>query len=153
MIRGFPVVRVRPAFQQEARHLRVMRHAGDAVEHAFPFGRGLVIRLEEACIRARPGVEQRGRRAHKSFRPRTVEPQILREAQVGQGVPSARTSLRRGRVRVERQEAAHHSVVAEQRGGVDVATRDFRVGREDRLGALQGAVPDTRLDESIARVA
>ena len=119
----------------------------------------MVLRIE-AGVRARAGVEQRLRRPHEAVRSCAVEPEISRETEVGQRIPTARASLRRGVPRIEREEPAHGRIVAENRRRMDVAARDLGVRRQDRLGALEcaGSVPAVEwntcgLDEGRQRIA
>src|SRR4029077_15051360 len=48
---------------------------------------------------------------------------------------------------IELKEAAHCGIVAENCCCVDVAACDLGMRGQDRLGALQGAMPDTGLDK------
>ena len=56
---------------------------------------------------------------------------------MGERVPAAGASLRRGVPRIERKEPAHRGIVAEYRRGVDVTECDLGVRRKDCFGALQ----------------
>ena len=114
-----------------------MRDPGGAIECALPFGLGLMAGFVPSGIRARPGVEQHLRCPHETLRPRAVEAQIPREAEVGERVPAAWTRSRRGIGRIALEEPAHGGFVAEDRRRVDVALRDLGVLREERLGALE----------------
>src|SRR5207249_11364200 len=147
VVRSFFIVRVGAPLEQEARELRMMRHAGRAVQRAFPLGLGPMIHLVPPRIRAGPGIEQRPRGPHEARRSGTVEPQVLRETQVGERIPAARAALHRGVPGVELEEPLYGGIVTEDRGRMDVAARDLRVRRQDRLGALEGPVPDGGLDE------
>ena len=142
VIHSLAVVRVRSSLEQQASQLCVVSDSGRTVEGALELRRLMVVRIE-AGVRARSGVEQRLRRPHEAVRPCAVEPEISRETEVGQRIPTAGASLRRGVPRIKREEPAHGRIVAENRRRMDVAARDLGVLRQDRLGALEcaGSVP------------
>ena len=89
------VVGVRAAVDQQARQLRVVGHGGRAVQHALPGAIGLVALLVPAGIGTGAGVEQGRRRADEAFRPRALEPQVSGEAEMGERIPAAWSSLGR----------------------------------------------------------
>jgi hypothetical protein len=53
---------------------------------------------------------------------------------------------------IDLDEPAHGGIVAQDRRCGDVAGRDFGMGREDRLAALQRAVPRRGLNEGRPRI-
>ena len=73
--------------QQQSSQLGVMRDSGCAVEGAFPFGLGLVVRFKPAGVRAGAGVQQRLGRSHEAGGPAAIEPEISREAKVRERSP------------------------------------------------------------------
>jgi hypothetical protein len=93
MIHHLTVIRVGSTLQQQSGHFRVVSNTGSAVQHALPLRFGLVAIFEESAVGAGSGIEQRRGRAHKAVRPRAVETQIFREAEMGQRFPPARASL------------------------------------------------------------
>src|SRR5438552_6114845 len=106
-----------------------------------------MVRLVPPGIRAGPGIEQRLGRPHETRRSGGIESQVLREAQVGERIPAARAGLHGGVPGVELEEPPHGGIVTEDGGRMDVAARDLRVRRQDRIGALEGPVPHGGLDE------
>ena len=76
-----------------------------------PFRLRLVVHLPKPGIRARSSVEQRCRRAHETVRSSTIETEVLREAQVGQGIPSARDRPSCRIPWIEQEEPAHSVVI------------------------------------------
>ena len=141
------VVGIGAALEQQTRQLRVMRHAGRAVEHALPFRRRLMPGFEKSGRGARAGVEQRPGRAQERIRSCRIETQVLREAEMGEGIPSVRSALGRRTRRIISDEMPDAVLVAENRGNVDVRCGDLGMRRQNRSRLVQRTVPDTRLDE------
>jgi hypothetical protein len=145
------VVGVRASLEEQAGQLGVMGDTGRAVE------RGLEFRVRPSGPKPGIGIgariEQRGGGSDERVRARLVQAQIPGEAQMDEGVPTEWARGGGGARRIVGQEAAHRGVVAEHRRGMDVATRDVGMRRENRLRALQGAVPERGLEEGQSRIA
>ena len=114
-----------------------MGHSGRAVQRAFKLGSRLMALLVEPGIDARSGVEERRRRPHKAGRTRAVEPEVFREAEMGECIPTVGASFGRGVGGVHSQEPPHSGVVAQNRRRVNDAGRNARMRRENRLGAIK----------------
>src|SRR5207249_3694876 len=83
-----------------------------------------------------PGVEERRRRPEETVRACRVEAEILRKAEIIQRIPAVGSALSCGVAGMLGEEAAHGGLVAEHRGGVDVAAGNVRVRGEDRRGRV-----------------
>src|SRR5208282_1139059 len=85
------VVRIGAVFEQQAGQLRMTRDASRAVDRALPYGPriGMIDHLDPASVRGGSGLEQGTSRSDEGRRPRLIQPQITREAQIGQGIPIA----------------------------------------------------------------
>src|SRR5439155_9470697 len=70
-------------------------------------------------------------------RTRGVEPEIPRETQVSQCIPTTGTALRRGVAGIDREKPAHCGVIPENRRSIDVVACDFRLCSQDRLGRVE----------------
>ena len=140
VIRGFFVVRIGTALEEQARHTGVLRHARGSVDRALDdLSRRRVDRLVPAGVRIRPSVEDYSRRPDEWVRPRAVETQVAGEAQVSQRIPAKWTALGRSERGVAREEVAHGRLVGDHRCRVDAAPRDLRMTRADRLGPFERA--------------
>ena len=71
--------------------------------------------------------------------------QILRKAEMGQRIPTMRTSGRGRSVWVAGKEATHGSFVGQNCGGKDIGRGYLRVACQDALGVLECAEPVIRL--------
>ena len=145
VIHGFPVVRVGAPLEQQPRQRRVMRNAGGAVQGRLELG---VLSLRpEPGIGIGSGVEQGPGRSQKGIGSRRVEPEVLRETQIGERIAAVGDTLRSDVRRIALEDPAHGRVVAEDRGRVEVAARELRVRDQDLLGAVQGAMPECGLEQ------
>src|SRR6202040_223751 len=90
VIRHLAVVRIRASLEEQARQLLMVSDARRAVQRALELRLWLVIHFKEPGVRARAGVEQRPRGSHEASRSRAIEPEVSREAQMGERVPPAR---------------------------------------------------------------
>ena len=133
----FLVIGIGAALEQQARQLRVVRDAGGAVQRALPLGVRPMIHLVPSGIGARTGVEQRRGGPYEAGRAGAIEPQVARETEVGERVPSAGPSRDRGVSAVKLEQTAHGRVVAQDRRRVDVRARDLGMRGENRLGAVE----------------
>src|SRR5215472_16674941 len=118
-----------------------------AVERAFPLGLRLVVLFEEAGVRIGARIEQSRSRLEKTLGAIWLDPQKFGEAEVRQRVPFARAAFDGGVCRIFRKEPRHRLVIAEQRGGVDIATRDAGMRGQDLPRAVERAVPYRHVDK------
>ena len=151
VIRDLFVVRVRAPPHQQPRQILVVRDSSRAVERALEPWLRLVVRFVKPRIRTGAGIEKRGRRAYKTGGACAIEPKVLRETERGERVPTARAAFRRCVCRIECSELADSGLVAEDSCRVNIAARDLRMRRQDRLSLIQRAVPDACLDEGAMR--
>ena len=146
------VVGIRTALEQQPRQVRVMGHAGSAVQRALPRGRRLVVGVEEARRGARARVEECRRGVNEGRRSRGLEPQVLGEAKAGERIPSTRPALCDGARRIRGDEPPHGRVVTEDCGDVDAGARHVGMGGQDRCRRVERPVPDALVDEMGQRI-
>jgi NAD-dependent dihydropyrimidine dehydrogenase PreA subunit len=115
----------------------MLRDASSAVDRAFPFRLRLVIHLEPACISAGPCVEQCRRGLHKSIRSRPIEPEVPREAQVRQRIPTPRTAFRGGVRAIVCNESPDSGRVAQDGARVNAGGCDVRSSLQHGFGLLE----------------
>src|SRR6187200_1793727 len=123
----------------------MMSDARRTVERALPFGFGLVVLFEEAGVGVGARIQQSRGGLEKTLAACGVESKKLREAEVSKRVPIAGTAFGSGVCRVLGKKARYRLMVAKQGGGVDIAVRDFGMGGEDFLCAIERAVPHRRV--------
>jgi hypothetical protein len=125
MVGDLTVIGIPAAIKQQLGQFRMMSDARRAVERAFPFGLGLVVLFEEACVGVGARIQQGRGGLEKTLGASRLKPQEFGKAEMRQRVPIARTALDGGVCRILGEEPRDRLVVAEQRGGVDVPAGDF----------------------------
>jgi len=149
MVGDLTVIGVRAAFEQHLCQLGMMSDARSAVERALPFGLWRVVLFEEASVGVGARIEQSSGGLEEALAAFGLEPQKPREAEVRQGVPLARTALDGGICQILGEKARDRFVISEQRGGMDVAARDFGMRDKDFMRAIKRAMPYGCLDKFI----
>src|SRR5436305_14355687 len=96
MVGDLTIIGIGSAVEQQLGQLGMVSDAGGAVERTFPFWFGLVIVLIEASVGIGATIEQNCGGLDEALGASRVEPQEFREAEVGQRVPFAWATLRRG---------------------------------------------------------
>ena len=94
-------------------------------------------RFEPARIRIGPSVEQRRRCTDETVGAASIESQISRKAEVGEGIPITRQSLGCREALIARDEAANRRIVPEYCRSDDGSSRNFGAGRQNLLGCLE----------------
>src|SRR6202000_1270921 len=96
----------------------MLRDSCGAVDRRLDDGPGIrmVDHFNPAGVGARARIEQRACSAHESVGARTVEPEISREAKMGERIPTPGPALSGGAGRIARKKSAYSGLVGNHGG-------------------------------------
>src|SRR6266853_43349 len=117
----------------------MMRDACRAVHRALELRLRLMILFKEAGAGAGSRVEQYPRRAHERLRARGIKPEKPRKAQIRERVPPVAAALRRRARGIQLDKSTDRDFVSMNRCGIDVASGDFRVRRQELPRSIEVA--------------
>lgn len=141
MIRGFFVVGVGSAVEQELGEARVLREAGGSVDDGLYdlAWIWLVDRFVPAGVGAGPGVEESSGGVDEGFGAAFIDAEVAGETEVGEGVPIVRATGADGVLWVLGEKFFDGGLVGEDGCGVDTRSGYLRIAFEDELGLLERA--------------
>ena len=140
VVRRLFVIGIGTILEQQTRETGMLCKPRDSVDGCFmQWPRRSVDVLGPSRIRVSSGFEQSPRSIHKRFRACLINTQIARKADIGQRIPSVRTTFRRGKRSITLQEGADGRCISKDGGAVDVRRAHLWVTRTNHFRVFEGS--------------